>query len=97
MDQPGAESGTEFVLDSRKLIIVFFLLIGCCGVFFILGFREGKRQAIQVAAAVTPPGATRATPAVEPDSKQARERADAEAGQDKSVREQLDWFNRVYF
>jgi cell division protein FtsN len=39
-----AESGFELVLDNRKLIIVFAVLIIFCGCFFVLGFHLGKRQ-----------------------------------------------------
>ncbi len=42
-----AESGLELVLDNRKLIIVFGLLIAVCGCAFVLGFIEGKRQGFQ--------------------------------------------------
>jgi cell division protein FtsN len=42
-----AESGLELVLDNRKLIIVFGLLIAVCVCAFVLGFIEGKRQGFQ--------------------------------------------------
>jgi cell division protein FtsN len=42
-----ADSGLELVLDNRKLIIVFGLLIAVCGCAFVLGFIEGKRQGFQ--------------------------------------------------
>ena len=42
-----AESSVELVLDNRKLLVVFFVFIVICGIFFVLGFREGKRQGIQ--------------------------------------------------
>jgi cell division protein FtsN len=56
------ESGLELVLDIRKLIIAFLVLISVCGFFFVLGFvegkREGKRQGFgegtQSAAAIVP-------------------------------------------
>jgi cell division protein FtsN len=38
------ESGFEFALDSRRLIIGFLVLISFCGCCFIFGFYEGKRQ-----------------------------------------------------
>ena len=45
-----AESGFELVLDNRKLIIVFAVLIIFCGCFFVVGFHLGKRQGTQDAA-----------------------------------------------
>jgi len=39
------DPGLQFVLDNRRLIVGFALLIVLCGGFFILGFVEGKRQA----------------------------------------------------
>jgi cell division protein FtsN len=42
-----ADAGRELILDNRKLIIVFGLLIGICCCAFVLGFIEGKRQGIQ--------------------------------------------------
>jgi cell division protein FtsN len=41
------DSGVEVVLDNRKLIIAFAVLIAICGSFFVLGFIEGKRQGSQ--------------------------------------------------
>jgi cell division protein FtsN len=43
-----AESGRELVLDNRKLLVVFVVFLAICGIFFVLGFREGKRQGIQL-------------------------------------------------
>jgi hypothetical protein len=41
------EAGHELVLDNRKLIIAFAVLIAICGAFFVLGFMEGRRQGFQ--------------------------------------------------
>jgi cell division protein FtsN len=41
------ESGRELVLDNRKLLVIFLVFFAICGVFFVWGFREGKRQGIQ--------------------------------------------------
>jgi len=40
-----AESGLELVLDNRKLIVTFAVLIAICGLFFVVGYTLGKRQA----------------------------------------------------
>jgi cell division septation protein DedD len=44
MTNHDAESGFEVVLDNRKLLVVFAVLIIFCGCFFVLGFHLGKRQ-----------------------------------------------------
>ena len=46
MDQH-SDSGYELVLDNRRLIIAFAVLILFCGCFFVVGFMEGKRQGFQ--------------------------------------------------
>ena len=57
MDQQSAELGTELVLDNRKLILGFVLLVALCGACFVIGFMEGKRQAIQAKVEAIAPGA----------------------------------------
>jgi cell division protein FtsN len=47
MTDQGPEHGYEFVLDNRKLIVAFAVLIVVCGCFFVVGFVEGKRQGNQ--------------------------------------------------
>ena len=47
MTNQDAESGLELVLDNKKLIIAFAVLIAICGCFFVVGFMEGKRQGFQ--------------------------------------------------
>ena len=97
MAQPSAESGREFVLDNRKLIIGFMLLIVICGAFFVVGFMEGKRQAVQARSERPTSG-----PAGMPSEAAARSGATPPAtpakngpGEDRSVREQLDWYKTV--
>jgi cell division protein FtsN len=46
VDHP-ADSGYELVLDNRKLIITFVVLVLTWCAFFVLGFMEGKRQGYQ--------------------------------------------------
>ena len=92
MDPRGAEAGTELVLDNRKLILSFLLLIVVCGAFFVIGFMEGKRQAIRAQAESIAPAAPDAPiQAAGSDAKQ----EGVAAGQDRSVREQLDWYRSV--
>ena len=47
MMDDASESGLELVLDNRKIVIGFVLLIFICGCFFVIGFIEGKRQGFQ--------------------------------------------------
>ena len=90
MDQR-SDRGLEFVLDNGKLIVGFFVLITVCGLFFVIGFVEGKRQAVGLEAKVLPsqvvqPQQAAAAPSSSPAAK---------ADEERSVREQLDWYRRV--
>ena len=95
MDRRTNHSGYELVLDVRRMIVAFALLTLVCGAFFVLGFVEGKRQVVQVAAVET------GQPAAAESGKSG---ADLGAGPvpeetakdaDKAVREQLDWYDNV--
>ena len=98
MEQPGVESGTELVLDNRKLIVGFVLLVALCGACFVIGFMEGKRQAIQAKVDAIPTS----TPSVAPGeglasgaSKAPGKTAEDVPAKDRSIREQLDWYKNV--
>jgi len=93
MDPRGAEAGTELVLDNRKLILSFLLLIVVCGAFFVIGFMEGKRQAIHAQAESLAPAAADVAGQAAGSSELKPE--GGTAGQDRSVREQLDWYRSV--
>ncbi len=91
MENRPPDSGLELVLDNRKLIVAFVVLLAVCGCFFILGFVEGKRQGVQEAtrntAAAIPGGQSEMrTPGGEPDKKQPDDRAS---------KEPLDWYKSV--
>ena len=60
MERYPAQPSYELVLDARRLIIACVLVIFVCGVFFVLGFVEGKRQILQ--ASLTEQGAPPAAP-----------------------------------
>lgn len=47
MNRDSQDSELELVLDHRKLILAFLVLICICGGFFVIGFIEGKRQGFQ--------------------------------------------------
>jgi len=91
MDNRSSDSSLEFVLDNRGLIVTFALLILICGVFFVLGFVEGKRQgaaAAKISAEVKLPDQERSTNEI-PAPKTA-----VNPGSQTS-KEQLDWYSNV--
>ena len=100
MDRHPVDPGFEFVLDNRKLIVIFALLLAVCAGFFVFGFVEGKRQAVQVEVQKAPPPPSVETPPAptpppvsEPETKAASDPAPAVA--DTSIREQLEWYKNV--
>src|SRR5687768_9181718 len=94
-DRVPSDTSVEVVLDNRKLILIFGVLMALCIVFFVLGFVEGKRQGAKLEADKT----TRArlnTPAVsEPEARPAGENSAAKPTEERPVREQLDWYKNV--
>ncbi len=92
-----ADSGIELVLDNRKFIIFFVVLIAICGAFFVLGFMEGKRQGAQEIAQSTAVPAPKAGPdAAQTD---AAKPAEADAGttpaKENTEEQQLSWYKNV--
>ena len=98
MERYPAQPGYELVLDARRLIIACALVIFICGVFFVLGFVEGKRQILEAtltergapSAAVTEP----AIPKTEPTTIQSPA---AVPGTDtaKPAADQQTWYDKV--
>lgn len=83
------EAGHELVLDNRKLIIAFAVLIAICGAFFVLGFMEGRRQGFQdgmQTAVETAPGST---PVENPEA------PPAEVPKGEIAASDLDWYRNV--
>lgn len=97
MESRSAESGTELVLDNRKLILGFLLLIAVCGGFFVIGFMEGKRQTVGVG--TERPASAAPAPAAESPvaSGNAASAAPSKAApiENRSVRDKLDWYKSV--
>lgn len=90
-----SDTSVEVVLDNRKLILVFAVLMALCIVFFVLGFVEGKRQGAKLEADKTT-RTRRNTPAVlEPEASAAGENSAAKPMRERPVREQLDWYKHV--
>jgi cell division protein FtsN len=91
-----SESGLEMVLDNRKLIIGFVLLITVVGCSFVIGFIEGKRQGLQEADQAAAEATLKA--AVGESQAPARSSADAEASKPatyKAEEQHLDWYKSV--
>jgi len=98
MDPRGQESGTEYVLDNRKLIVGFLFLIVACGAFFAIGFMEGKRQSVlapvqapQPADSAAPEGKSPGTQAYSPAAPAAQPATDPK----NSMRDRLEWYKNV--
>jgi len=51
----GTDDGSEFVLDNRKLVFVFFGFLAICGFFFVLGYIMGNKPPIMGNGAAQPP------------------------------------------
>jgi cell division protein FtsN len=97
MAEREADSGIELVLDNRKFIIAFVVLIAICGCFFVLGFIEGKRQGLQegaqaavVSPPVTSPDESQTTAAKPVDSGASATPAKEDAGE-----QQLSWYKNA--
>ncbi len=94
MKDNASDSGLELIVDNRKLIVAFALLIIVCGVFFLLGFMEGKRQGAVLAATPGSVGGIAAESlkgaAAAPAGKEEVNSEVARAGKD-----QLDWYEKV--
>jgi cell division protein FtsN len=97
MTNSDSESGLELVVDNRKLIIAFALLIVICGGFFVVGFMEGKRQGYQEGAQ------TAAESLPKKDAVIAETKSSEPAGTDQAAvppkteppDQQLDWYKNV--
>jgi cell division protein FtsN len=89
-----AESGFELVLDNKKLIVAFAVLIAFFGCFFVLGFIEGKRQGTQESAQTAAESQAKSHPETKP--AQAVAPAQDETAKPKDSSDQtLDWYKNV--
>lgn len=90
MENRTADSGVQFVLDNRKLLILFAVLIGICGGFFVLGYVEGKRQGTQLAAQNASPIDTASMVAESTQNAQP-----SNAGVNESAKKDLNWYQNI--
>lgn len=68
MANSDVESERQLVLDNRKLIIAFALLVALCGCSFVVGFMEGSRQGKQRGVQTVDSVAGEAPEAIAPES-----------------------------
>ncbi len=92
MENRSQDSGLELVLDNRGLIVTFALLIFVCGLFFVLGFIEGKRQG--AAASVKTESEIKSSDADKRLGSAPGDKPVENAGAD-AVKDQLDWYSNV--
>jgi cell division protein FtsN len=100
MADRGMESWLELVLDYRKLIISFLVLMLILGSFFVLGFIEGKRQGYregtQSAAALAPNSNPEGAPLSETYVNEVKSNPPGKNETSASSEEQpLDWYKNV--
>src|SRR5436309_3906495 len=97
MSAPAGDSGVDLILDNRKLILGFAILMVLCGAFFVLGFVEGKRHAARSAPEAAP-DAARPADATRPATASPAGTAGAatpNGPDDAALPEQLQWYRNV--
>ncbi|MBN1569670.1 MAG: SPOR domain-containing protein [Acidobacteria bacterium] len=95
MDQH-SDSGYELVLDNRKLIITFAVVVLICGCFFVVGFMEGKRQGYQAGSQVAAETAMKLIPdEPEPSESPAAGKEAAKAADEQTEDHTLEWYKNV--
>jgi cell division protein FtsN len=97
MTERDQESGFEIVVDNRKRIIAFALIILICGCFFVWGFIAGKRQGMQLSAisgtdTATAPGMEMTIP---PPADTDETAAAVPSLEEDAVQQDLDWYQSV--
>jgi|WetSurSiteA1Bulk_404760.scaffolds.fasta_scaffold04568_5 cell division protein FtsN len=97
MENREAESGLELVLDNRKLVIAFSLLIAICGCFFVVGFIEGKRQGVQEGSQTTNESLAKKVPdAVPPQIETtAPSKEELKSPPQDAADQPLDWYKNI--
>jgi cell division septation protein DedD len=95
MSNHDAEPGLELVLDNRRLIGAFAVLIAICGIAFVLGFIEGKRQGKQEGAQT----AAESLPEPKPDVLKGETDRPVDEGAKPAKRDSgdqpLDWYKNI--
>ena len=94
MDQ-SSDSGYELVLDNRRLIVAFAVLILIFGCFFVLGFVEGKRQGFQAGSQAAAEAAANHAPMSEAESSLPKPDAAADSAKAQPDERPLEWYKNV--
>jgi len=89
------ESGLELVLDNRKLIIAFALLVALCGCFFVVGFIEGKRQGFQEGNQTATETAPRTAPEAAQPATENPPKDETRPAAQETANQPLDWYKNV--
>jgi cell division protein FtsN len=98
MVENSSDPGYELVLDNRRLIVAFIVLILICGCFFVVGFVEGKRQGYQAGSQTAAETAGGQVPdALKETESPAGDVADpgAPAVKEDAEKQQLNWYKNV--
>jgi cell division protein FtsN len=97
MMENSSDPGYELVLDNRRLIVFFIVLILICGCFFVLGFVEGKRQGFQAGSQAAAESAAKAIPeeAKEPEHSAAVADSETPRVKEDAEKQQLNWYKNV--
>lgn len=97
MTDNSSDSGYELVLDNRRLIVAFIVLILFCGCFFVIGFVEGKRQGYQAGSLSAAEFA--AKPVADAIKESERPAVVADSGtpavKENAEKERLNWYKNV--
>ena len=92
-----SDPGYELVLDNRRLIVAFIVLILICGCFFVVGFVEGKRQGYQAGSMTATESAARQIPEMPEEVASGAVPSESEATEVRKDEEkpQLNWYKKV--
>ena len=92
-----SDSGYELVLDNRRLIVAFIVLILFCGCFFVIGFVEGKRQGYQAGSQSAAESAAKPVPdeAKEPERPAVVTDSGTPAVKENDEKQRLNWYKNV--
>lgn len=96
MTENETDSGVEVVLDNRKIILAFVVLIAICGGFFVLGFVEGKRQGYQAAMqAAAEVGIVEKSAVAQAQLPETETIQDSESSKSDAEEQPLNWYKNV--
>jgi cell division protein FtsN len=97
MTDNSSDSGYELVLDNRRLIVFFVVLILICGCFFVVGFVEGKRQGYQSGSLAAAESAAKPDPEAAKELEHRAEGLNPESplAKEDAEKQQLNWYKNV--